>query len=169
MIGTKGRDIVLWIFLLFSVIGAFSAMLYPLIICLFCILLIAKFYFYDQKRTIKYRQVVLLPINPFLARLIIKGKLKGEWEKAYEIHIMFNEKPLREQRNNIVADIEEISKEPALYLFETHVGMPMPVKKLIEENGGFLEKGVFLPRPPLAYRKRKSKKLSYGAAIIKED
>ncbi len=168
MMGTKGRDIVLWLFFLFTIIGMFvSDMLYPLI---FCTLLLAKFYFYDQKKkTIKYRQVVLVPINSVLAQLLIRGKLTGEWEKAYEIHIIFDQRPIREQRNNIVADIEEISKKPALYLFETHVGIPMPVKRLISENGGFLKKGVFLPRPPFVYRKRKSKKLSYGAVIIKED
>lgn len=168
MIGTKGRDIVLWFFFLFTIIGIFTPyMLYPVI---FCALILAKFYLYDRKKVIKYRQIVLMPVNSHLARMLVKKyKLRGDWKQAYEIHIMFDQRPLREQRANIVADIKEIAKQPGLYLWETHVGIPMPVKGLIKESSGFLEKGVFLPRPPFVYRKRKSKKLCFGAAVIKED
>lgn len=172
MIGTKGRDIVLWFFFLFTMIGIFTPfMLYPVI---FCALILAKFYLYDRKKVTKYQQLVLMPINSFLAKILIKKyRLRGGWKRAYEIHIMFDKKPLREQRDNIVADIKEITKRPGLYLWETHVGIPMPVKrtikKLEEKEEAFLKSGTFLPRPPFVYLKRKSKKLCYGAAIIKED
>lgn len=166
--GTQGRDIALWLFYIFSFLEIFTPlnMLYPAFLCIF---LLGKFYFLERRKAIRYRQVVLAPINPMFAKLLVKRHLRGSFKKSYEVHIMFDKGPLRKQRNNIVADIEEISKQPALYLFETHVGMPMPVKRLIQENGGFLKKGCFLPRPPLAYVKRKSNKLCYGAAIVKEE
>lgn len=172
MIGTKGRDIVLWLFFMFSFFGIFSSyMLYPMILCA---LLLAKFYFYERKKIIEYRQVVLMPISPILGRLLIKKyKLQEEWSKAYEVHILFDKKSVREQRNSIVSDIKEISKQPGLYIWETHVGIPMPVKMIIknlERSGaGFFKEGVFLPRPPFVYIKRKSNKLCHGAAIVKED
>lgn len=177
-IGTKGRDIVVWVFILSAATGIITPYsmyaLYPIGLC---ILVLIHFYWIERPAAIHYRQVALLPINPFLARLLLrKRSLQGKWDAAYEVHIMFSDTAsLKEQRNNIVSDLQDIIKtRPGLYLWETHVAIPLPirgiVKDLEKEGVGFQKQGVFLPRPPFVYTKRRSNKpLCYGAAIVEKE
>lgn len=176
-IGTKGRDIVVWAFYMLSGIGILTPWaIYILIPAGLAMVVIAYFFLIERPKAIRYRQVALLPIHPFIARLLLrKRSLQGKWDAAYEVHIMVSDTvSLKEIRNNIVSDIQDIIKtRPGLYYWETHVAIPMPikrfVKKLENEGAGFLREGVLFPRPPFVYTKRRyNKPLHHGAAIVKE-
>ena len=171
--GTKGRDVAVWAFFVLAGVGVITPWtMYLLVPTSLSIVAILYFYLIEKPAAIHYRQVTLLPIYPYWARVLVRGhSLSGKWDKAYEVHIMFNNESLKQQRNYIVADIQDITKNrPGLYLWETHVSVPIPVRKTISEhkqNGsGFWEKGVFLPRPPFMYTTRRLNKPLYHGAVI---
>lgn len=174
MIGTKGRDIAVWVFYMLSGFGILTPWTtYILLPAGLVMAVIFYFYIVERPRAIRYRQVILLPIHPFIARALLwKKPLRGNWIRAYEIHIMFNTEPIRQQKNNIVSDLQDIIEtRPGLYFWETHVAVPMPVRNVVKElerqGAGFFREGALLLRPPFVYTKRRyNKPLRHGAAII---
>ena len=174
MIGTKGRDMAVWAFYMLAGVGILTPWtVYILFPAGLALAIILYFYLVERRRGIRYRQVVLLPVCPLIARAVLRRSLRGNWIRAYEIHIMFNtELPLRQQRNNIVSDLQDIIEtRPGLYFWETHVTVPMPVRNVVKElerqGAGFFREGALLPRPPFVYtRRRYNKPLHHGAAII---
>lgn len=162
--GAKGRDIVLWLYLVFSCGGLLKrALIYPAFVCLFAL---GYFYFIERPGAIKYRQIILLPVNKYLTRLLIRDKVK-DWDQAYEVHINFTGESIKSQLQNIQQDIKEIiSNRPGLYIFETHIH---PFKKELGDRLKLHKNGPFIPRPPLAYRQYPKNRLCHGAVRVNKD
>jgi|GEM_PF-5693507 len=162
--GTKGRDIALWLYFAFSLGSIIKTILvYPAFVCL---LALGYFYLFEKPRAILYRQMRLLPVNKYVAKLLIFNKIKG-WDDAYEVHINFTKKPLKVQLKNIQQDIcEIIGSRPGLYIWESHIN---PIKFLWGEKLVMVKEGPFLPRPPMVYRKYPKNRLCHGVVLVNKN
>lgn len=172
--GTKGRDAVMWLFI---VNGAAALFIGSWVLsCVEVVLGMVYFYsFLEARRAIKYEYVRLLPVNRFWARLLVRNRIAGRWDRAYEVHIKYRPgEDIKKQRAGVERDLLLISEtRPGLYLWETATSVPGAVKKLIHERAAegkaFWEKGCFFPRPPFVYDVKFRKPLRHGAILIEKE
>lgn len=172
--GTKGRDAVVWLFAadaaasLFVRNGALGLALF-----FFGVVLAAAFFYHfcAAKRAIRYDYVRLLPVNRHWAGLLVRNRIAGRWDRAYEVHVAYRPgEDVKKQRDGIEKDLLLIcTTRPGLYLWETATSVPGRVKKLIREKEAegkaFWKKGCFLPRPPFMYDVKFKKPLRHGAFL----
>lgn len=163
--GTKGRDLAVWCFIFTSLAGIAASSVILLAIDLFWAILILYHYTLERKKVIRYGQVLLVPINSWWAWVLVRGQIKGNWEKAYEVHINFGNKPLKPQLRSINQALNHIRHNPGLYIWETNLPFPKSIREIITPSTAFIKKGCFIPRPPLVYQYR-GKELKHGAVLI---
>lgn len=174
-IGTKGRDLLTWLAVIAYTAFLLTFHLVPLLATIIFFFGMLWQHLIERPKAIRYRQVLLLPIYPWLARLWVRGRIQGNWSQSYEVHVEYDRKrPIKEQREAIVNDFCDIIRSrPGVFLWETFTNIPRPFKKLIHEKAkeqqGFWGKGTFFPRPPLTYRHSSNKRLRHGAVLLTEN
>ncbi len=168
--GTKGRDLIIWCFIFTSLIGIIAPSVTLLTVDLFWAILIFYHYTLERKKVIRHGQVFLLPINPWWAQILVRGQIKGNWKKAYELHVKFDDKPLKAQLRSINQSFDHIRLNPGIYLWETYLPLPFPknLREIIAPSTAFMKKGGFIPRPPFVYQyhQYQGRKLRHGAVFI---
>jgi hypothetical protein len=179
--GTKGRDIAFWLFVLTGT-GAALLRSKPFF---WAALVFALLFFYhflvERPRAIResrekgLRMVVLVPLCPLFTRLLTGGKIKGKWERAYEIHAPANPADPESFIKSLERDltfIKEFYPRPALYLWETSVPIPGSIRRLIrereKEGKAFWRKGPWpVPKAPLhGFKRREKRHVRRGAFLL---
>ena len=169
--GTKGRDAALWLTFTFAAVSLSSGSRAAFYAAVFFGLAFFRHHLWEVPRAEKLDYVLLLPVNRHWAGFMAGRRIRGQWDRAFEIHILYRAGvDLREQRDGVLRDLMFIRENrPGLYLWETATSVPGPVRKLIGEKAkqghSFWSKGCFLPRFPLTYGKT-GKRLRYGALLI---
>ncbi len=176
--GTKGRDIVFWLFVL-SITGATLLGNKSLFWIAFVFALILGCYqvFYltwsiNKSRRGNLEIVVLLPIWwPFtlLYGSFVRGYINGKWRQTYEIHITCKDP------RGLVSKLEEdllFMKDnmTGLFLWETSVPVPARFKRLIKEYSknkkAFWIRGSWpIPKMPLSGMQIVKKHVRHGAVL----
>ncbi|RDV81189.1 hypothetical protein [Ammonifex thiophilus] len=177
--GAKGRDLLLWLFFLLAPLAPFfKALVLPL-----ALLALGYFSFFPylaragkKSRELGLKWVVLLPLHPWWARLLLflsGKKLRWEWEKAFEVHVEAPPGVLPwEFLKGLSSDLELAARKfpGCLFLWESHVPIPAFVRRLIRGGWGFWEEGRwFVPRFPLTARETKGRKVKRGAVVVPQD
>jgi hypothetical protein len=176
--GTKGRDIVFW---LFALTGTGAALLRSKLL-FWAALVFALLFFYhfavERPRAIResrekgLRMAVLVPLWPFLARFLTGKKIAGKWGQAYEIHAPADSKNFVRELERDLTFIERFYPRPALYLWETPAPVPAGIRKLIrdrEKDGkAFWAKGPWpAPKAPLhGFRRGEGRHVRHGAILL---
>ncbi|MCL6478554.1 MAG: hypothetical protein K6T65_09055 [Peptococcaceae bacterium] len=168
--GTKGRDAVMWLFIANAAVASITNSW--ILSCVEIFLGAIFFYsFREARRAIKYEYVCLVPVNRRWAKLLVRNRIAGSWDKAYEVHIKYRPgEDVKKQRAGVERDLRLVYEtRPGLYLWETATSVPGNFKKLIREKAAegkaFWEKGCFLPRPPFVYDVKFRKPLRHGAIL----
>lgn len=161
----------MWLIFVFTAIS----LLFPSKAAFFVSLAFAGMFFWhyiwEVSRGERLNYVVLLPINRWWARVLLRGRIKGRWDRACEIHVKYQPGiSIKDQREGILQDLLHIYRDGSgLYLWETATSVPGPVKAMIEEQSqhglAFWSRGCFLPRFPFVYT-RTGKRLRHGAFLI---
>jgi len=169
--GTKGRDAALWLTFVWAAIAGGTGSKVALVPAVLCALVFFRHHLWELPRAEKLDYVLLLPVNRYWARLLVRGRIRGTWERAWEVHIRYRPGvAVREQRDSVLRDLRYLhGKRPGLYLWETATSVPAPVKKLIGEKGrngqAFWLPGCFWPRFPFTYSGTR-KRLRHGALLV---
>lgn len=187
--GSKGRDFVLWLFLLVTATAvAGGASIKKLEAPLFAIQLtlaavLGYYYLVYKPRAIKESEqkglkvLVLLPLSRWWANCLIRlsgHKLKQRGLKAFEIHLLpeIPKKDLLPFLKDLAEDLELLQKEMAgcLFLWETSIPVPFKFRKLLRTSSkkgmAFWEKGRWpIPAVPGTCKGIKKDKAHYGAII----
>ncbi|MQL53971.1 hypothetical protein GFC01_17245 [Desulfofundulus thermobenzoicus] len=168
--GTKGRDVIMWLIIINGAIALFTGS--GILSCVEIVLCAAFFYsILEARRAIKYEYIRLVPVNRHWAKLLVRNRIVGCWDRAYEVHVKYRPgEDVRKQRDGVERDLQLIYEtRPGLYLWETATSVPGSFKKLIREKAAegkaFWEKGCFLPRPPFVYDVKFRKPLRHGAIL----
>lgn len=189
--GTKGRDIVLYLYFLIFILIILEAIfswgegVKTLLFLLFMINLglIINYYFNSTPRAKKaskkagFKILVLLPISlrwaDFLVRL--SGQDLSAKRNAYEVHLDIpkSKYELSKILELMDHDLRLLSKnhQGDLILWETHVPLPNYIRQIIrteiQKGNAFWKKGSFpIPKPPFVYKKLDKKRSRYGAGIV---
>ena len=180
--GTKGRDIVFWLFVLFLAGAALikSKSLFWAASGDACLLAVYYRLYVPlaikQSRVMGLKTVVLLPLWPTFAGLYkyLTGgdSLYGSWGRAYEIHILNNEpdKFLKKVEDDLMMINSTMS---GVFYWETSAPVPAAFRRLIRqkilEGRAFWRKGTWpIPRMPGAAREIVKKHCRCGAIILEE-
>jgi len=179
--GTKGRDAVFWLFVLFLALAAlFNSKMFFWVASGTACLLVIYYRIYvpaavRRSREMGLKTVVLLPLWPGFTGFykFLAGKLLGgEQRRAYEIHVVGAE-PDKFQKQ-VERDLMMIySTIPGLYYWETSAPVPASVRRLIRrktaENKAFWRKGTWsILRMPGTARELVKKYCRCGAIILDE-
>ncbi|MTI82351.1 MAG: hypothetical protein FH756_00315 [Firmicutes bacterium] len=182
--GIKGRDVFLWwayaaatlMFLAFALGYRHSLWLWGFLIPCFAF---AWFHLVQLPRATKMtkklgiKTLVLLPIHPKWARVLVGNKIKTGEKGAFEVHLNLNVKgdPF-ELMKKIDHDLMVVQARFSGYLFiwETEIPVPGQYRKLIQDLSkkeyAFWEKGQWpIPRPPLTGRKTNKQHNRVGAVL----
>jgi hypothetical protein len=174
--GTKGRDSVFWLFVLFTAGAALaqSGFLYGLAL-MFAVLLAYYYLLYvpaavRASRKMGLRTVVLLPV--FFPWLYFNPhRIKGRWKRTWEVHVAREIDP-KEFMPRLEADLLLIkSAVSGLFVWETSAPVPagirMLVRDLAKEGKAFWVKGKWpLPGAPLTKRELAGGRVRRGAILI---
>lgn len=179
----KGRDLLLWLFFSLSYISIAGTLaglpVRPIsFVALAAGLGILAYYPYVFKarkysRKLGLKWVVLLPLFPFWARMLLRlsgGEVPGRWKRAFEVHV---EVPAgttpREFIKQLGIDLKLVAGNfpGCLFMWESHVPIPSLVRRLMREGWGFWEEGQWLvPRFPLTGRELRGKRVKRGAVVV---
>jgi hypothetical protein len=179
--GTKGRDVCLWLFFLLVLIAfARGVAVYATPLAMFCL----AFYLYynllylpgaiKRSRKMGLNMAVLLPLNTLWARMLLW--LDGDrmnFRGAYEVHIRQGEKhALGEYLKYFTSDLEIAQRTfpGAVFMWETSAPLPLFVRRLIRQ--GSIDGSAFLkssgwpvPRFPFTGTDMKKGRVKHGAII----
>lgn len=181
--GTKGRDIVFWLFVLFLAGAAlFKSKVLFWAASGFACLLAAYYRIYvpaaiKRSRAMGLKAVVLLPLWPGFAhlyRLMAGRRIAGKWKRAWEIHVTGASPELDSFLRQLQADLARVRHTKAgLFYWETSAPVPSAVRRLIRDSTrqgrAFWRKGAWpVPRAPGTARELAGKYLRCGAIILEE-
>lgn len=180
--GTKGRDIVFWLFVIAVAGAALSGSKFLFWAAFLLTLFLVNYQVFYLPWSIKKSReknleiVVLLPIWwPFtlLYGSFVKRYISGKWRKAYEIHINCKD-PI-----GLVSKLEKdllLMKDnmTGLFLWETSAPVPARFKRLIKEYSkdkkAFWVKGSWpVPKMPLSGMQIIKKHVRHGAVLHDAD
>jgi hypothetical protein len=181
--GTKGRDICLWLF--FTLIMACLLINGIARIFIFAVALLMAMgimYYYTRylpgaikrSRNMGLSMIVLLPLNALLARLLLQ--LDGErlsFRGAYEVHIKKGKKPaLGDYLKLFTSDLEIVRRAcpGSVFIWETSAPLPLFVRRLVRQGSAdgsaFLKNGGWpVPRFPFTELELKKGRVKHGAII----
>jgi hypothetical protein len=184
--GTKGRDICLWLYfaLVFSSILAsgtartaiFAAVLLPA----------ASFVYYcawyhpkalRKSKELGMNAVVLLPMNTFWAKLLLylDGERMECFSGAYEVHIKGCKQNMGDYLKKLSSDLDVAANTfpGALFMWETSAPLPLMIRRMIRQGSSgtaFLKKGKWpVPGFPFTGRHLKKGHVKHGAIISKKE
>lgn len=188
--GTKGRDLALYVFFTsaFLVITGrclgLSVMLFFLVTSIAFLAILYSCYTTviarKESKKLGLKHVVLLPVAYWWAMWIIKisgGQIKDRGRRAFEVHI---EKSAPDSLSRFLKDLDHDlslakNKLPGtLFFWETPVPVPASIRQLIrekqKEGNALWERGGWkLPRFPFGGRDLKRGILRRGAILILEE
>ena len=181
--GTKGRDVCLWLF--FTLIVAcllFSGIARIVIFAVALLMAMGILYYYTwylpgaikRSRNMGLSMIVLIPLNALLARLLLQ--LDGErmsFRGAYEVHIKNGEKyALGDYLKLFTSDLETARRTlpGSVFIWETSAPLPLFVRRLVRQGSAdgsaFLKNGGWpVPRFPFTELELKKGRVKHGAII----
>jgi hypothetical protein len=179
--GTKGRDACLWLF--FALI--FSIPLHGLakaVIAVVLLLLALSFLYHcawylpgavRKSRELGLRMVVLLPVNPFWARMLLRLDRESldSFRGAYEVHLKSGKQDLGDFLQALASDLGIAAKTfpGALFLWETSAPLPLAIRRMIRQGSSrtaFLKQGGWpVRRFPGTGRDMRKGRVRHGAII----
>jgi len=181
--GTKGRNIVLWLLLISLgtvvialIAGNRTAGQYFFLVAVTLVLFWIKFSFIDmpkaRKKSIEIGLEVidLLPINPVWAKWLVKKPWPVAY--AYEIHLRLQVIPPKNLITGMERDLAYIEQNmQGLFLWETNIAVPHRIRRLIKRYESIelavWETGTWpVPKPPLVGLKPGKKPVRRGAILI---
>jgi hypothetical protein len=181
--GTKGRDICLWLFfaLIMACLLANGAIRIP-IFAMALLMALGILHYYTRylpnaiksSRNMGLNMIVLLPLNTFLARALLQ--LDGErisFCGAYEVHIRKGEKhALGDYLRLFTLDLEiaRMASPGSVFVWETSAPLPLFVRRLVRQGSAdgsaFLKRGGWpLPKFPFTETDLQSGRVKHGAII----
>ncbi|MEG6617496.1 hypothetical protein V6C27_13870 [Peptococcaceae bacterium 1198_IL3148] len=190
--GTKGRDVVIWLMMgIFAPLAIITLLLgnkslgISLYTCyLLTIIPILWFYLVEVPNSKKISQdleldfIILMPVNVSWVKLFTRKFTKYPIKKAYEIHLKTNvHQNLSTYFENLDDDLlkilNNVNMQDTLVIWETPSPVPSRFRKLIKEkrllNQAIYEKGGWgIPYPPFVnhYLKKYKNRVYHGAYLI---
>lgn len=188
--GTKGRDMLLWLFIVVTLIALVAGaagcrrLAAPLFWMQIVIALAVGYYYWVYRpraivasRARSLEVLVLMPVQRFWADWLLRlsgKKIRRQWLQAYEIHLQpgLNKSELVPFLKALEKDLMILEKDMpgCLFLWETSAPVPSRSRHLIRELAprrmAFWERGGWpVPRIPGISRGIVKKKCHYGAII----
>jgi hypothetical protein len=182
--GTKGRDVCLWLFFSLAPITFVKGVArYAALMAMFCL---ALYLYYSllylpgalrRSREMGLNMAVLLPLNGSWASLMLwLDKERMDFHGAYEVHIRKVEKhALGEYLKHFTSDLEIVQRTfpGAVFMWETSAPLPLFVRKLVRQGftdgSAFLKRGCWpVPRFPFTGTDLKRGRVRHGAIVWKE-
>mgnify|MGYP007130803544 CR=1 FL=1 len=124
-----------------------------------------------KSKALGLRVIVLLPIWTMFSKVLIKtskNNLIGNWDKAFEIHILETTEYFQE----VDRDLQQIKGMlPGLFFWETSAPVPSRIRRLIKdkekEGQAYWVKGkwTLIPRTPFTARELNMKRVRHGGLI----
>jgi hypothetical protein len=181
--GTKGRDICLWLFFtLIIACLAINGLARTVIFTVDLMVATGILYYYTRylpgaikrSRNMGLTMVALLPLNTLLARLLLK--LDGErmrFRGAYEVHIKKGERHVLGAYLKLLAsDLQIVRKScpGSVLIWETPAPLPLFVRRLIRQGSAdgsaFLKNGKWpMPSFPFTGMELKKGRVKRGAIV----
>ena len=181
--GTKGRDICLWMFftLIMSCLLT-NGIARTVIFALALLMAMGILYYYTwylssavrRSRDLGLRLAILLPVNAFWAKLLLRLAMERmNFRGAYEVHIKKGGKyALCDYLSLFTSDLEIARRTfpGSVFMWETSAPLPLFVRRLVRQgsvNGSaFLKSGGWpVPRFPFTELDLKKGRVKRGAII----
>lgn len=185
--GTKGRDIAMWLLIITIPLVVSLLIMGQLILAriLLSITLGATVWFLffqyvtvptalRTSQIIGLHSVVLVPIDLWWATRIMKrANMLGYCKRAYEIHVLGTSDNIGDFTRNLDDDLKKIailSLKDTLFIWETPAPIPWKVRKMIrdkvlESKAFWNEGGWEISRPPFISKPLKRGYLRHGALL----
>ncbi|MBM7854947.1 Ca2+/Na+ antiporter [Desulfohalotomaculum tongense] len=192
--GTKGRDIVIWLYGLLMLMAAMALISGKILFgrVLFILALLNGFallYFYAvylpkakkySREELKLKTVVLLPIWNWWGKILTGSRINGRVKKTFEIHLNDIEGGegglaayIKNYRRDLISIAGRDNMSGNLVIWESHLPPPSVFRKAIREREkiqkAYLKKGGYgIPYPPFVslHLKANKKRIYRGAYYI---